>query len=69
MPFELINALVIFKDYINKTFIKKLDIYIIIYLDDSSIYTKDKKKSHVQAVRWVLDQLKKFFLYANLKKC
>ena len=39
------------------------------YLDNIPIYTKDKSKSHVQAVRWVFDQLRKFLLYANLKKC
>ena len=39
------------------------------YLDDILIYTEDESEGHVQAVRWVLDQLRKFSLYANLKKC
>ncbi len=39
------------------------------YLDDILIYTKNKGKKHVPAVQWVLDQLWKHSLYANLKKC
>ena len=39
------------------------------YLDDILIYTKNESEGHVQAVCWVLDQLRKFSLYANLKKC
>ena len=48
---------------------EKLDVFVIVYLDDIFIYTKDESKSHVQAVQWVFDQLRKFLLYANLKKC
>ena len=39
------------------------------YLDDILINTKDENKGYVQAVCWVLNQLHKFSLYANLKKC
>ena len=38
------------------------------YLDDILIYTDDDK-GHVVAVQWVLEQLRKFLLFANLKKC
>ena len=69
MPFGLTNAPAIFQGYINKILAEKLDIFVIVYLDDIFIYIKDESKSHVQAVRWVLDQLRKFSLYANLKKC
>ena len=48
---------------------EKLNVFVIVYLDDILIYTKDESKGHVQAVRWVLNQLCKFSLYANLKKC
>ena len=47
---------------------KKLDIFIIVYLDDILIYTKDQGQLYVEAVQWVLDQLQKYFLFANLKK-
>ncbi len=39
------------------------------YLDDILIYTEDLGQLHVKAVRWVLEQLRKHGLYANLKKC
>ena len=38
------------------------------YLDDILIYTKDDGDGHVATVQWVLEQLRKFSLYANLKK-
>ena len=50
MPFELTNAPVTFQGYINKILIKKLDVFMIIYLDDIFIYTKSKSKEHVKAV-------------------
>ena len=68
MPFGLTNAPVSFQEYINKIFVEKLDIFIILYLDDILIYTKDDENGHVAVIRWVLVQLKKFLLYANLKK-
>ena len=34
MPFDLSNAPVTFQRYINKILSKKLDIFVIIYLDD-----------------------------------
>ena len=39
------------------------------YLDDILIYIKDPGQPHVEAVCWVLDQLRKYFFFANLKKC
>ena len=48
---------------------KKLDIFVIVYLDVILIYTKDDGDDHVVAVQWVLKQLREFLLYANLKKC
>ena len=41
MPFGLSNAPTTFQRYINKILAKKLDIFVIIYLDDILIYTKD----------------------------
>ena len=50
-------------------FAKKLDIFVIVYLNDILIYTDDDGDGHIAAVRWVLEQLRKFLLFANLKKC
>ena len=69
MPFGLSNAPATFQGYVNKILAEKLDVFVIVYLDDILIYTEDPGQPHVDAVRWVLDQLRKYFLFANLKKC
>ena len=69
MLFGLTNAPASFQGYINKILAEKLDIFVIVYLDDILIYTDDDGDGHVSAVRWVLEQLRKFSLFANLKKC
>ena len=69
MPFGLSNAPASFQGYINKILAEKLDVFVIVYLDDILIYTEDERQGHVEAVRWVLDLLRKNGLFANLKKC
>ena len=69
MSFSLTNTPASFQGYINKILAEKLDIFVIVYLDDILICIEDDRDGHVAAVRWVLEQLKKFLLYANLKKC
>ena len=41
MLFELFNAFVSFQDYINKILAEKLDIFVIVYLNDIFIYIED----------------------------
>ena len=50
MPFSLSNTLVIFQRYVNKILTKKLDIYVIVYLNNILIYTKDPKQPHVKII-------------------
>ena len=50
MSFGLTNALGSFQSYVNKILAKKLDIFVIIYLDDILIYTQDPGKAHIKAV-------------------
>ena len=69
MFFGLTNVPASFQRYINKILVEKLDIFVIVYLDDILIYNKDDGDGYVIAVQWVLEQFKKFSLYANLKKC
>ena len=69
MPFGLTNALGSFQDYVNKILAEKLDIFVIVYLDDILFYTEDLGKAHVKAVRWVLEIFRKYGLYTSLKKC
>ena len=69
MPFGLSNAPATFQGYVNKILAENLDIFIIVYLDDILIYTKDPGQLYVEVVYWILDQLRKCPLFANLKKC
>ena len=69
MLFGLSNTPATFQGYVNKILAEKLDIFVIVYLDDILIYTKDPSQPHVETVRWVLDQLRKYSLFVNLKKC
>ena len=59
ITFSLSNAPATFQGDVNKILAKKLDIFIIVYLDDILIYTEDPGQPHIEVVRWVLDQLRK----------
>ncbi len=48
MPCGLTNALVIFQDYINKILVKKLNIFVIVYLENIFIYTENEREGHVE---------------------
>ena len=50
MAFGFSNVLASFKDYINKILAKKLDIFIIIYLNDIFIYIEDPGQAHINTV-------------------
>ena len=50
MSFGLINAPGSFQNYVNKILAEKLDIFVIVYLNDIFIYTEDPGKAHVKAV-------------------
>ena len=50
MHFGLMNAPVSFHGYINKILVEKLDIFVIIYLNNILIYTDNDKNGHVAAV-------------------
>ncbi len=50
MLFGLTNAPATFQGYINKILTKKLDVFVILYLDEILIYNKNKGKEYVEAV-------------------
>ncbi len=68
MSFNLINASVIFQTYINKILIKLLNNFYVVYLNDILIFFVEKT-DHVDHVKQILKRLRKFKLYASLKKC
>ena len=48
--FGLFNALATFQGYINKILAKKLDIFVVVYLNNILIYIKDPGQPHVEAI-------------------
>ncbi len=68
MLFDLINASVIFQTYINKILTKLLNDFCVVYLNDILIFFV-KKTDHVNHMKQILEKLRKFKLYASLKKC
>ena len=50
MSFGLSNAPANFQRYVTKILAEKLDIFVIIYLDNILIYTKSPGQPHVKAV-------------------
>jgi len=68
MLFNLINASIIFQTYINKILTKLLNDFCVVYLNDILIFFI-KKNDHVNHMKQILERLRKFKLYASLKKC
>ena len=69
ISFGLSNAQASFRGYINKILAKKLNVFVIVYLDDILIYTKNADQPHVDTVSWILSKLRKHGFFTNLKKC
>ena len=59
MPFGLTNAPASSQEFINKILIEKLDIFVIVYLDNIFNYTDDDGDDHVAAILCILGQLGK----------
>lgn len=60
------NALTIFCGYINIILAKKLDVFVIVYLDNIPNYINEMDL--VNAIWWVFNQFWKYCLYTSLKK-
>ena len=58
MLFKLINTSAIFQTYINNVLKEHLNIFMIIYLDDILVYSKNEK-NHKKYIRQILNTLKK----------
>ena len=48
--FGLTNAPAMFQSYINMILVEKLNIFIIIYLNNIFIYTENKEEKHIKTV-------------------
>ena len=68
MSFELTNASTIFQIYINKALRELVNVICVIYLNDILIFNEDST-NHRRHVQQVLERLRDFELYVNLKKC
>ena len=58
MPFGLTNAPVAFMDLMNRVFHPYLDQFVIVFIDDILVYSKDAQE-HEQHLRIVLQILRK----------
>ncbi|KAK4684314.1 putative transposase, partial [Tremellales sp. Uapishka_1] len=68
MPFGLTNAPASFQHLMNDNFRDMLDNFVIVYLDDILIYSKDITE-HQLHVRQVLERLRQVGLFAKAEKC
>lgn len=69
MSFGIFNILTSFQGYINKILVKKLNIFIIVYLNNIFIYIKNPKYAQINVVYCILNILRKNNLFSILKKC
>ena len=67
MSFKLINEPAMFQIYINNVLREHLDVFVMIYLDDILVYSKNKA-DHKVHVRKVLEALKKADLQIKSEK-
>jgi hypothetical protein len=68
MSFGLTNAPAYFMNLMNKVFMKELDKFVVVFIDDILIYSKSVEE-HVQHLRVVLEKLRRHKLYAKFSKC
>ncbi|KAA3470271.1 DNA/RNA polymerases superfamily protein [Gossypium australe] len=68
MPFRLTNAPAMFMDLMNKIFRPYLDRFVVVFIDDILVYSRDERE-RVKHLRTVLQTLQEKQLYTKFSKC
>nr|GEZ14306.1 putative reverse transcriptase domain-containing protein [Tanacetum cinerariifolium] len=68
MPFRLTNAPLMFMDLMNRVCKPYLDKFVIVFIDDILVYSKDEEE-HGKHLKIILELLKKEILSAKFSKC
>jgi hypothetical protein len=68
MSFGLTNALAHFMYLMNLVFMRELDKFVVIFIDDILIYSKNEEE-HAEHLRIILSILREHKLYAKFSKC
>jgi hypothetical protein len=68
MSFGLTNAPVYFMHLMNKVFIEYLDKFMVVFIDDILIFSKNEEE-HDEHLRLVLQKLRENQLYDKFNKC
>src|ERR1044072_7434356 len=69
MPFGVTNAPAVFMDYMNRIFHPLLDRFVVVFIDDILVYSKNEEEHREEHLRQVLQILRAKKLYANAAKC
>ena len=66
MPFGLTNAPIAFMDLMNRMFRPYLNQFVVVFINDILVYSRNEQEQHLKIVLQTLREKK---LYAKLSKC